>query len=258
MNVEFSALFCFFGLFSVNLAYARWPAVDPHAENYYSQSPYAFTGNNPVNFVDPDGRDWYSYRENYTDENGKEQARTRYEYREQRMSDREMQENDYTHLGYTHADDDLYYSLLGEVKNSSTDEGKLYAAIDRAIINAYTVQSSDPWSCEPAYEPTTDFFGIKNYRENVFGSGNNLYKYPSSYAGTDMYFNVYKTTMEGRYVPPTEHRYGSPNYMGVKLPAAYYAYIRVAGSSNNNIIYLPFSNKAHLSAFQGKINNLFR
>lgn len=59
MNVKFSALFCFFGLFSVNLAYARWPAVDPHAENYYSQSPYAFTGNNPVNFVDPDGRDYY-------------------------------------------------------------------------------------------------------------------------------------------------------------------------------------------------------
>mgnify|MGYP007028759578 CR=1 FL=1 len=59
MPFKFLSLFCFFGLFSVNLAYARWPAVDPHAENYYSQSPYAFTGNNPVNFVDPDGRDYY-------------------------------------------------------------------------------------------------------------------------------------------------------------------------------------------------------
>ncbi len=44
---------------------ARWyyPALmrsmtmDPLAEKYYSISPYAWCGNNPVNFVDPDGRD---------------------------------------------------------------------------------------------------------------------------------------------------------------------------------------------------------
>ena len=35
----------------------RWLAVDPLAEKYYSISPYAFCNNNPVNFVDPDGRD---------------------------------------------------------------------------------------------------------------------------------------------------------------------------------------------------------
>jgi RHS repeat-associated protein len=44
---------------------ARWyyPAImrtttmDPHAENYYSISPYAWCANNPVRMVDPDGRD---------------------------------------------------------------------------------------------------------------------------------------------------------------------------------------------------------
>ncbi len=44
---------------------ARWyyPAImrtttmDPHAENYYSISPYAWCANNPVKFVDPDGRE---------------------------------------------------------------------------------------------------------------------------------------------------------------------------------------------------------
>ena len=43
---------------------ARWyyPAImrtttmDPHAENYYNISPYAWCGNNPVNVIDPDGR----------------------------------------------------------------------------------------------------------------------------------------------------------------------------------------------------------
>ena len=34
----------------------RWLSPDPLAEKYYNVSPYAFCNNNPVNFVDPDGR----------------------------------------------------------------------------------------------------------------------------------------------------------------------------------------------------------
>ena len=34
----------------------RWTTQDPLAEKYYSTSPYVFCNNNPVNFVDPDGR----------------------------------------------------------------------------------------------------------------------------------------------------------------------------------------------------------
>jgi len=36
-----------------------WTSMDPLAEKYYSVSPYAYCGNNPVNRVDPDGKDWY-------------------------------------------------------------------------------------------------------------------------------------------------------------------------------------------------------
>ena len=35
----------------------RWTTPDPLADKYYSVSPYAFCNNNPVNFVDPDGRE---------------------------------------------------------------------------------------------------------------------------------------------------------------------------------------------------------
>jgi RHS repeat-associated protein len=35
----------------------QWHTVDPLAENYYSISPYAYCGGNPVNAVDPDGKD---------------------------------------------------------------------------------------------------------------------------------------------------------------------------------------------------------
>ena len=46
-----------YGARQYSSASARWLAVDPLAEKYYSYSPYAFCNNNPVNFVDPDGRD---------------------------------------------------------------------------------------------------------------------------------------------------------------------------------------------------------
>ncbi len=38
----------------------RWHGVDPHAENYYSWSPYHYAANNPIIVTDPTGMDWYT------------------------------------------------------------------------------------------------------------------------------------------------------------------------------------------------------
>ncbi|MCB0516139.1 MAG: RHS repeat-associated core domain-containing protein [Chitinophagales bacterium] len=38
-------------------AIARWMSVDPLAEKYLSYTPYNYTLDNPVNLIDPDGRD---------------------------------------------------------------------------------------------------------------------------------------------------------------------------------------------------------
>ena len=35
----------------------RWMSTDPHASKYPHLSPYAFVANNPINAIDPDGRD---------------------------------------------------------------------------------------------------------------------------------------------------------------------------------------------------------
>lgn len=41
-------------------AIVRTPTLDPHCENYFDISPYAWCGNNPVNGIDPDGRDYWT------------------------------------------------------------------------------------------------------------------------------------------------------------------------------------------------------
>lgn len=41
----------------------RTTTMDPMSESYYSVSPYAWCGNNPVNRIDPDGRKWKTKRD---------------------------------------------------------------------------------------------------------------------------------------------------------------------------------------------------
>jgi RHS repeat-associated protein len=48
---------------TLDYTYARFTTPDPLAEKYYSISPYAYCGNNPINFIDPDGMDWWENSE---------------------------------------------------------------------------------------------------------------------------------------------------------------------------------------------------
>ena len=43
---------------------ARWLSPDPMMEKYYPWSPYVYCGNDPVRYVDPDGRDYSVYVDN--------------------------------------------------------------------------------------------------------------------------------------------------------------------------------------------------
>ncbi len=40
-------------------ALGRFWQIDPSADNYLEWTPYNYVGNNPINVIDPDGKDWY-------------------------------------------------------------------------------------------------------------------------------------------------------------------------------------------------------
>ena len=48
-----------YGARHYDAAIGRWPTMDALAEKNPEVSPYVYCGNNPVNAIDPDGRDWY-------------------------------------------------------------------------------------------------------------------------------------------------------------------------------------------------------
>ncbi len=128
--------------------YNRWPTPDPLAENHYDMSPYAFSGNNPVNNIDPDGLDWYSFLEEYQDEKGEIQTRPRYMYYSGRMSDKQVEKGGYTHIGETISVDNgdgtytNFYQNVG-LKSDQVFDAKEYM-LDNDLVGKYAYDEKSP------------------------------------------------------------------------------------------------------------------
>lgn len=86
---------------------------DPLLEKYYSIGQYNYCAGNPISRIDLNGAEWYSYQEEYVDEDGIKRTRTQYVFVEGTMSERERQEGGYTYLGRTYETNDTYFSLGG-------------------------------------------------------------------------------------------------------------------------------------------------
>lgn len=53
-----------FGARNYDASLGRWMNLDPHADSYYGLSPYSSFANNPLSFVDPDGKDILFWQQN--------------------------------------------------------------------------------------------------------------------------------------------------------------------------------------------------
>ena len=138
----------------------RWTAPDPLMEKYPGISPYAYCAGNPMNLVDPDGRDWYSYIS--------EDGSRHFKYSETSLSETEVKAGEYTYLGLTHQEGDTYYSLFGRViKNDESypvNMIELYKSVDNLIINyvkSTQLTNDNPFNQEP-FSSRTDFSRVGN------------------------------------------------------------------------------------------------
>ncbi len=234
----------------------RTPTIDPHCESYYDTSPYAWCGNNFVNAIDPDGRDWYSYQEEYTDNEGKKQTRTAYKYVEGQMSKKEMKEGGYTHLGLTYTKGDTYYSLFGTIKDMKTVEGKLYQKVDEAIISYYKGIEDE-----------------KNAKSDIFNSELINYNYQidftiEGYEGKAVEFRfTYENSSYGKiqnFLSRNNNKAKNSRWLtnpetslgggGTALPKGYY--IHFENGKNAHPLILIY-NLNHKNALLKKLNNLF-
>ncbi len=91
----------------------RFTTMDPMAEKYYSVSPYAYCGNEPVRRIDPDGKDW-RVQTHYNEETGK-------------------MEYDIT----------VRAVLINNSNNQQLDMSTLASQIVNQVNNAYTTSNDD-------------------------------------------------------------------------------------------------------------------
>lgn len=64
LNKELGLEWLDFSWRNYDASIGRWMNVDPHSESYYTLSPYNSFANNPISFVDPDGRDLLFWQKN--------------------------------------------------------------------------------------------------------------------------------------------------------------------------------------------------
>ena len=140
-----------YGARQMDVIPGRFTSIDPMAEKYCTISPYVYCANNPLKYIDPDGKDWYKVQ----DEEGIWQYKYSEEIRSQAMLNETVKNGVY--LGITHTENDIYYSLMGSEYSSISKEGMVMQKIDDALIKEAVPEKYTVYGDKVSGGEKTDF-----------------------------------------------------------------------------------------------------
>ncbi|WP_255301832.1 RHS repeat domain-containing protein [Butyricimonas sp. Marseille-P3923] len=239
-----------YGIRMGNLALGKWFVFDPLQENYLSQSPYHFSGNNPIILRDKDGQlyDWYF--------NEKNELTYDASIHSQKDLDRRKIKGKY--VGQTYIQGNVYYSLFGDIMNLTTWEGKLFKKIDELFINYFkyrkAIDKFDSWMQDEPIEKSVNFdIGLKFERDKFGLADGNMY--PFKFQGSNAFYFVSedRTKMNGIFELGDNKRKLNATISSTSIGAGYNMYINIKGSSRSKIIIFVFPTLESKNKFHKKM-----
>jgi len=177
--------------------------LDPHAFNYYSWSPYSWTGNNPISNIDPDGKDWYRYKNEIQWFDDSEKRRTDDDGNKWRNIGTELLQFDGTSLTYSW--------------QTTNDEGQRQVnSLSFDAVSGKPVDPSGYWNTTRAFDYSQERQGQENIGptpEGIYSIRKSAFNENSNPSGTDQYSGLsagqkLKSVAGRGYWPGSKHSWG--------------------------------------------------